>query len=40
VQIEAEGPFGIIEPLEYLISVDDLHGSPAAPPGESPRGCS
>jgi hypothetical protein len=33
VRIEAEGPFGAIEPLEYLISVDDLHGSRAAPPG-------
>jgi hypothetical protein len=33
VRIEAEGPFGLIEPLEYVISVDDLHGSPAAPPG-------
>jgi hypothetical protein len=33
VRIEAEGPFGAIEPLEYVISVDDLHGSPAAPPG-------
>ena len=33
VRIEAEGPFGAIEPLEYLISVDDLHGSSAAPPG-------
>jgi hypothetical protein len=33
VRIEAEGPFGAIEPLEYVISVDDLHGSRAAPPG-------
>jgi hypothetical protein len=33
VRIEAEGPFGGIEPLEYVISVDDLHGSRAAPPG-------
>jgi hypothetical protein len=33
VRIEAEGPFGAIEPLEYLISVDDLDGSRAAPPG-------
>jgi hypothetical protein len=33
VRIEAEGPFGLIEPLEYVISVDDLHGSRAAPPG-------
>jgi len=33
VRIEADGPFGSIEPLEYVISVDDLHGSPVAPPG-------
>jgi len=33
VRIEAEGPFGAIEPLEYVISVDDLHGLRAAPPG-------
>jgi hypothetical protein len=33
VRVEAEEPFGAIEPLEYVISVDDLHGSPAAPPG-------
>jgi hypothetical protein len=33
VRIKAEGPFGLIEPLEYVISVDDLHGSRAAPPG-------
>jgi hypothetical protein len=33
VRIEAEGPFGDIEPLEYVISVDDLHDSRAAPPG-------
>ena len=34
VRIEAEGPFGAIEPpLEYVISVDDLHGSRAAPAG-------
>jgi hypothetical protein len=33
VRIEAEGPFGAIEPLEYVISVDDLHGTRAAPPG-------
>ena len=33
VRIEAEGPFGLIEPLEYVISVDDLGGSRAAPPG-------
>jgi hypothetical protein len=33
VRIEAEGPFGTIEPLEYVISVDDLNGSRAAPPG-------
>jgi hypothetical protein len=39
VRIEAEGPFGLIDPLEYVISVDDLHGSRAAPPGNL-RGCS
>jgi hypothetical protein len=33
VRIEAEGPFGVIEPLEYVISVDDLDGSRAEPPG-------
>ena len=33
VRIEAEGPFGAIEPLEYVISVDDLNGSRAASPG-------
>ena len=33
VRIEAEGPFGTIEPLEYVLSVDDLHGSHAASPG-------
>jgi hypothetical protein len=33
VRIEAEGPFGAIEPVEYVISVDDLHGLRAAPPG-------
>jgi len=33
VRIKAEGPFGVIEPLEYLISVDDLQGSPAEPRG-------
>jgi hypothetical protein len=33
VRIEAEGPFGAIEPLEYVISIDDLHASRAAPPG-------
>jgi hypothetical protein len=33
VRIEAEGPFGPIEPLEYAISVDDLHGSRAGSPG-------
>ena len=31
VRIEAAGPFGAVEPLEYVISVDDLDG--AAPPG-------
>jgi hypothetical protein len=33
VRIEAEGPVGLIEPLEYVISVDDVHDSRAAPPG-------
>ncbi len=33
VRIEAEGPFGAIEPVEYVISVDDLDGSRPAPPG-------
>jgi hypothetical protein len=33
VRIDAEGLFGRIEPLEYVISVDNLHGSPAEPPG-------
>jgi hypothetical protein len=33
VHIEAEGPFGGIEPLEYVISVDGPDGSRAAPPG-------
>jgi hypothetical protein len=37
VRIEAEEPFGAIEPLEYVISVDDLDGRPAAPPGISTR---
>jgi hypothetical protein len=33
VRIEAEGPFGLIEPLEYVISIDDLDSARAAPPG-------
>jgi hypothetical protein len=33
VRIEVEVPFGGIEPLEYVIRVDDLYGSRAAPPG-------
>jgi hypothetical protein len=33
VRIEAEGPFGAIEPLEYVIGVNDLDASRAAPPG-------
>jgi hypothetical protein len=33
VRIEAEGPFGAVEPVEYVMSVDDLDGSHAAPPG-------
>jgi hypothetical protein len=32
VRIEAGGPFSLIEPLEYVISVDDLRGSRAAAP--------
>jgi hypothetical protein len=33
VRIEAAGPFGAIEPIEYVISVDAMECSPAAPPG-------
>ena len=33
VRIVAEGPFGLIEPLEYVISIDDLDSARAAPPG-------
>jgi hypothetical protein len=33
VRIEAEGPLGAIESLEYVISVNDLNGSRAAPSG-------
>ena len=33
VRIDDEGPFGPIETIEYVISVDDLRGSRAAPPG-------
>jgi hypothetical protein len=33
VRIEAEGPFGAVEPVEYVMSVDDLDGSHGAPPG-------
>jgi hypothetical protein len=33
VRIDAEGPFGAIETVEYVISVADLDGSRAAPPG-------
>jgi hypothetical protein len=33
VRIDAEGPFGAVEPVEYVMSVDDLDGSHAAPPG-------
>jgi hypothetical protein len=33
VRIEAEGPFGAMEPFEYVISVDDLDGLWPAPPG-------
>jgi hypothetical protein len=31
VRIEAEGPFGPIEPVEYVIIINDLKGSRAAP---------
>jgi hypothetical protein len=34
IRIVAEGPFGPIEPLEYVLGVDDLDGSRAAPPGD------
>ena len=33
IRIAAEGPFGAIDPLEYVISIDDLDGSRAEPPG-------
>jgi hypothetical protein len=33
VRIDDEGRFGPIETIEYVISVDDLRGSRAAPPG-------
>jgi hypothetical protein len=33
VRIEAEGPFGAVERVEYVMSVDDLDGPYAAPPG-------
>ena len=33
IRIEAEGPFGNIEPVEYAITVDQLDGSSAASPG-------
>ena len=33
VRIEAEGPFGAIEPLEYVISVDSLDAAPAQADG-------
>jgi hypothetical protein len=33
VRIVAEGPFGAMEPVEYVISVDGLDGSAAGPPG-------
>ena len=32
VRIEAEGPFGRLVPLEYVLSIDDLDASRAAPP--------
>lgn len=33
VRIEADGPLGAIDPLEYVISVDDLALSSPAPVG-------
>jgi hypothetical protein len=33
VRIVAEGPFGAVEPVEYVISVDDVDGSAVGPPG-------
>src|SRR5215203_4272348 len=33
IRIEAEGPFGAIDPVEYAITVDQLDGSSAASPG-------
>ena len=32
VRIEAEEPFGRLEPLEYVLSINDLEGSRAVPP--------
>jgi len=32
VRIEGEGPFGRLEPLEYVLSINDLDASRAAPP--------
>ena len=37
VRIEAEGPFGRLEPLEYVLSIDDLDASRAAPPANLHR---
>jgi hypothetical protein len=31
VRIEADGPFGPVEPVEYVIIINDLKGSRAAP---------
>jgi hypothetical protein len=31
VRIEADGPFGPIEPVEYVIIINDLKGSRAVP---------
>ena len=39
VRIEAEGPSGRLEPLEYVLSINDLDASRRAA-CESPRGCS
>jgi hypothetical protein len=39
IRIEAEGPFGLIEPLEYVITVDDLEGLPAEVSTRLPLSC-
>jgi hypothetical protein len=33
VRIVAEGPFGAVEPVEYVLGVDDVAGSAVGPPG-------